>query len=76
MENIDDLIIDYLKDGLSQKQIAGKLKDLNIEPNSLSSVEKKLRTLREIYEAKTLFHLACILHNKKVLKITESRNSE
>ncbi len=67
MENIDDLIIGFLKEGLSQKQIAGKLHDLNIKPNSLSSVEKRLRQIRECYEAKTLFHLACILHNKKVL---------
>lgn len=64
MENIDDKIIQFLKDGLTQLEISRKLKEENIKPNSLSSVEKKLKYIRESYGAKTLFHLGYILSEK------------
>lgn len=61
---IEDQILIMLKEGLTQGQIADKLKEQGIKTNSLSSVEKKLKELRAVYEAKTLFHLACILHSQ------------
>lgn len=58
---IKQFIVEYLKNGLSQKQIAGKLSENNIKPNSLSSIEKYIKALRDEYGASTLFHLACIM---------------
>lgn len=56
-----EIIIDFLKKGLSQKQIAGKLSEMEIKPSSLSSVEKYIKAVREEYGASTLFHLACLM---------------
>ncbi|GAB0154770.1 hypothetical protein CHRYSEOSP005_00300 [Chryseobacterium sp. Alg-005] len=64
---INFIIIDYLKDGLSQHEIAERLKENDIKPNSLSSIEKRINQIKHYYNAKSMFHLACILHNKKVL---------
>lgn len=58
---IKEIIIKFLKDGLSQKQIALELQKKEIKPNSLSSIEKYLKSLREEYGASTLFHLACLM---------------
>lgn len=59
--NIEREILTMLKDGLSQAQIADELKELGFKTNSLSSVEKKLKQVREAYKANSLFHLACLL---------------
>lgn len=57
-----------LKEGLTQSEISEKLKETGEKPNSLSSVEKKLKELRAAYNAKTMFHLACILHSEEYFK--------
>lgn len=62
---LEDEILFMLKEGLTQSEIADKLKDLGKKPNSLSSVEKKLQAIRAVYNAKTLFHLACILNSER-----------
>ncbi len=67
MDKMEKLIIKYLQEGLNQVEISEKLKNDGIKPSSLSSVEKRLNKIKEFYEAKTLFHLACILYNKKLL---------
>lgn len=54
-------ILLMLKDGYTQDQIAHALEELEIKPNSLSSVEKILKDIRKTYGAKTLFQLACML---------------
>lgn len=64
MENIEDKIIQFLKDGLTQFEISKKLKEENVKPNSLSSVEKKIKNIREFYGANTLFHLGYIISQK------------
>ena len=65
MNTLDILIIEYLKKGYNQAEIAIKLQEQEIKPNSLSSVEKKLKTIREFYGAKTLFHLGYIIALEK-----------
>ncbi|MFP3599128.1 hypothetical protein [Chryseobacterium sp. SIMBA_029] len=65
-----------MQKGLNQAKIANQLKKSAINPNSQSSVEKKLNQIKEKYKAKTLFQLACILHNNKVLVNTDSRSGE
>lgn len=59
--NIDQLILNYLGEGKTQSEISNILKEANINPNSVSSIEKKLKTIRARYNAKTNFHLAVIL---------------
>ena len=54
-------ILELLKEGFSQNEIADILKAEGFQPNSLSSVEKKLKQIKDEYEAKTLFHLAILL---------------
>lgn len=58
-------IIQLLREGYQVKDIPEKLKELNISPNSLSSVEKYLNKLRFDLKANTLFHLACLLYQVK-----------
>lgn len=60
--DIKEIIIDFLKKGLNQKQISEKLVEMEIKPNSLSSVEKYLNSLRKEYRAETMFHLGYILY--------------
>lgn len=67
MKDVKLLIIEYLKEGLNQKEISEKLMENEIFPNSLSSVEKKIKNLRDEYGAKTLFHLAIILYENGVI---------
>ncbi|AKK73766.1 hypothetical protein OK18_15165 [Chryseobacterium gallinarum] len=76
MKHIEKIIIDYLADGYSQYEIAEKLKEQGIKPNSLSSIEKHLNKIKENYEAKSLFHLACILHKLEILGNTDSHKGD
>lgn len=69
MEFMEKLIIDYLiirllKQGFNQQEISDHFKANNIRPSSLSSVEKRLNQIKAYYEARTLYHLACIIENK------------
>lgn len=61
---MENLIIELLFEGKTQAEIAEILKQKGITPNSLSSVEKKLKLIKAIYKAKTMFHLGVILSNK------------
>ncbi|WNI34699.1 hypothetical protein [Chryseobacterium sp. SG20098] len=76
MDEIEKLIIKYLQEGLNQYEISEQLKKSDFRPCSLSSVEKRINKIKEFYEAKTLFHLAYILYNKKVLVNTDSRKCD
>lgn len=76
MNHIEKLIIEYLQAGLTQQEVSERFKKDGINPNSLSSIEKQINKIKEFYEAKTLFHLACILYNKKVLVNMNSRKCD
>ena len=71
MEEINLIIINLLKKGYSQKQISAELQEQGIKPNSLSSVEKYIKCIKQIYQANTMFHLACILHDQDILVKSE-----
>lgn len=62
--NTEDLIIKHLKEGKTQYEVAEIFKNEGIVPNSLSSIEKSLKAIREKHGAKTMFHLGVILSNK------------
>ena len=62
---MENLIIKLLFEGKTQPEIAKELKAKGIKPNSLSSVEKKLKLIKAMHKAKTMFHLGVILSNKQ-----------
>lgn len=67
MEKKDQLIIKYLSEGAKNVE----LKDLLLTKHSIkiseSFIEKRLFALRKEHGAKTLFQLAVILKEKKIL---------
>lgn len=65
---MEKIIVKYLFEGKSQKEIAVLLKEQGIEPNSLSSIEKTLKNLKAQHDAKTMFHLGAILTIKKYIR--------
>ncbi len=59
--DINKRILQLLKEGYTQGEIRVFLIEEGIKPNSLSIIEKRLKAIREMYGAKTMFHLAIIL---------------
>lgn len=68
MDSVNLKILELLALGLNQKDISQYLKKKGITPNSVSIIEKRLRKIKEEYNAKTLFHLALILKKKNTIK--------
>ncbi|MDT0650110.1 response regulator [Autumnicola edwardsiae] len=60
-------IVKYLAKGFSQDEIQEKLKSQNIKPNSKSAIEKRLKSLREDFSAKTNPHLIYIMQDLKLI---------
>jgi len=58
---MEELIIKHLFAGKTQAEISQILKDQGIKPNSLSSIEKLLKRVKNQHKANTMFHLAVIL---------------
>lgn len=67
MNERDQLIIMYLSQGLQVKDIPFSLFKEHGISVSKSTIEKRLNLLRKQFEAKTLFQLAIILRNKKLI---------
>lgn len=55
--------------GYTQPEVSNYLKQREISPNSLSTVEKELLKLKKQFKAQTLVHLFVILMRKGYLKI-------
>lgn len=66
--DLEELIIQHLLEGKTQKEISDILKTQGIQPNSLSSIEKTIKALRNRHGAKTMFHLGAILMLKRHIK--------
>lgn len=56
----DIFLIKCLSDGCSQEQISDKLKEKKWTPTSISSIEKKIKFLREHFNANNPTHLVSI----------------
>ncbi|CAL2091932.1 conserved hypothetical protein [Tenacibaculum sp. 190524A05c] len=67
MDKINLKIVKLLSQGMNQKEISEHFKKEGITPNSLSIIEKRLKKIREVYKAKTLFHLALILREESII---------
>jgi len=63
-KTIEELLIEYLFEGLTQKEIALELKKKGYKSCSLSSIEKLLKKIRKDHNATTMFHLGVILSRK------------
>lgn len=60
-------ILELLSNGISQKNMPEVLKEKNLKPNSLSSVEKTLNFLKETFEAKSNEHLIALTKDLGIL---------
>ncbi|MEO8934787.1 MAG: response regulator [Xanthomarina sp.] len=61
IDDFDILIVKYLSEGLTQDQISQHLKDVQIAPNSLSTIEKRINKLRIQFKANNVIHLVAIV---------------
>lgn len=60
-------LLNAIATGLTQDEIQEEFKQKNISPNSKSSIEKRLKELREEFGANTTPHLIGILKDLKIL---------
>ena len=60
-------IVKILANGLTQNQIEQELKTQNIKPSSKSAIEKKLKELREEFNANTNPHLVSIMKDLQLI---------
>ncbi len=67
LDEVDFLLMKMLCKGYSQDEISIHFRENNIVPSSKSSIEKKLKTLREEFQAKTNVELAIILQGLGML---------
>lgn len=56
----DVFLLKHLSQGYSQDQISAKLKENNYTPTSISAIEKRLRLLKEYFNANNPTHLVSI----------------
>ena len=61
IDDYDILLVKHLSNGHSQDQISQLFKDKNISPSSLSSIEKRLNSLRIQFKANNAIHLVSIV---------------
>ncbi|APY12108.1 response regulator [Seonamhaeicola sp. S2-3] len=67
---IDDYDIELIKNlslGLSQAEISTLFKTQNIAPSSLSSIEKRINKLKDIFKANNTIHLVSIVKDLGLL---------
>lgn len=60
-------LLTFIANGLTQDEIQEKLKEKNITPNSKSSIEKRLKELREEFNARTTPHLIGIVKDLNLI---------
>lgn len=60
-------IVKFLANGLTQDQIEQELKSKKIKPSSKSAIEKKLKELREEFNANTNPHLVSIMKDLQLI---------
>jgi len=60
ISEFDILLIKFLSKGLSQEDISVKLKNKKISPSSTSAIEKRLKFLKEIFNANNSTHLVAL----------------
>ncbi|MGS2741555.1 DNA-binding response regulator [Sinomicrobium sp. M5D2P17] len=61
------MLLTYLANGYTQEQIENRFKEEGIAPSSKSSIEKRLKELKEDFNANTTVHLITILKDLRLL---------
>lgn len=61
LDEYEKNILDKLKTGSTQVEISNYLKEKNIEPHSLRSIEHRIKRLKKRFKAKTLISLIYVL---------------
>ena len=67
LTTLEFTVLELLSDGISQKKMPEILKNKNIKPNGLSSVEKTINVLKETFSAKSNEHLISICKDLGIL---------
>lgn len=60
IDNYDIQLIEQLSYGIAQEKMDLKFKELGIEPNSKSTIEKRIGKLKDYFKAKNTVHLIAI----------------
>jgi len=60
IDNYDILLIEQLSYGIAQDKMDLKFKELGIEPNSKSTIEKRIGKLKDYFKANNTVHLIAI----------------
>ncbi|WP_418501765.1 hypothetical protein [Flagellimonas sp.] len=68
MNKVQKTIINKMAEGYTQREVAEYLKQRNLRPHSLSTVEKEVNKLKKIHGAKTTVHLFVLLLRQGFLK--------
>jgi len=61
LDEYEKHILDRLKTGSTQLDISNYLKEQNIEPHGLRSIEQRIKILKKRFKAKTLVSLIYVL---------------
>lgn len=67
LDELEIKLLTYISQGLTQDEIQEKFKEENITPSSKSAIEKRLKDLRENFNAKTTPHLIGIVKDLKLI---------
>lgn len=68
MNKVQKTIIRQMAKGYTQREVAEYLKQRNMHPNSLSTVEKEVNKLKKALGAQTTVHLFVLLIKQGILK--------
>ena len=69
MTRVQKSIVRQMAKGYTQPEVSEYLKQREITPNSLSTIEKELLKLKKQFKAASLVHLFVILIRKGYLKV-------
>ncbi|WP_338376374.1 response regulator [uncultured Flavobacterium sp.] len=61
IDNYDIQLIQQLANGVAQDKMDAKFKELGIEPNSKSTIEKRISKLKDYFKANNTVHLIAIV---------------
>ena len=67
LEDFEINLLSYIANGLTQEEIQEKFKEKKIFPNSKSTIEKRLKELREEFNARTTPHLIGIVKDLNLI---------
>lgn len=67
LEDFEINLLSYIANGLTQEEIQSKFRENKIFPNSKSTIEKRLKELREEFNARTTPHLIGIVKDLNLI---------